>query len=314
VKNKLIRSFLGCLAILPAAALAQNVPLTQDAYIVPGNGANFGTAATLNVGGATAGQALAQFDLTALPQGTTSANIAKATLALFVNKMTAPGTVNVSVANGAWTESAVTGPGAPSAAAVVASGVTVNTANSYLHVDATTAVQNWLNGATNSGFMITPAGGGVNVAFDSKESTTTSHPATLTIMLAGTGPAGPAGAVGPVGATGPQGPEGSQGPQGVPGASGVPQISSFSNKRTIICADINGCTYTNEIVVASTTLPYIRLALYDCINPQITTITATAYIPAYSTTDMGCSYSGTVSRGQILNMGATIIGVLANIQ
>ncbi len=77
----------------------------------------------------------------------------------------------------------------------------------YVYVDATAAVQSWLSGTTNSGFIVTPNDSNINVAFDSKESTTTSHPATLSILLSSNGPAGPTGAtgasgVGLVGATG----------------------------------------------------------------------------------------------------------------
>ncbi len=43
-----MRTRLACapfvLVLLPAAALAQNATLTQDAYVVPGNPVNFGSA------------------------------------------------------------------------------------------------------------------------------------------------------------------------------------------------------------------------------------------------------------------------------
>jgi hypothetical protein len=85
-------------------------------------------------------------------------------------------------------------------------------------VDATAAVQAWLNGAaSNNGFIVTPNGGGVNIGFDSKESATTSHPAALSIALLNSGPQGPAG---PQGLTGPQGSTGSQGPAGPQGLTG----------------------------------------------------------------------------------------------
>jgi len=84
-------------------------------------------------------------------------------------------------------------------------------------VDATAAVKNWLSGTTNNGFILTPNDGTVLVAFDSKESTTTSHPGILTITLASSGPTGPQGPQGNPGATGSTGP---QGPQGNPGATG----------------------------------------------------------------------------------------------
>jgi hypothetical protein len=119
------------------------------------------------------------------------------------------------------------GTNAPVAAAVVASGVSVSMSDNYLYVDATAAVQSWLNGTTaNSGFIVTPnTGTGVNVAFDSKESTTTSHPATLTITI---GPSGAAGATGPTGTTGAQGPVGATGPAGQNGATGPTGAASAS--------------------------------------------------------------------------------------
>jgi hypothetical protein len=221
LKNPLIRCLLGGLAILPAVAVAQTVPLTQDAYFSPGSPTNFGSSTTINVGGPNASQALAQFDLTALPAGTTAANVSRAILALFVNKLGAPGTINISEANGAWVELTVNGTGgAPVPGTAVATAVPVSTVSDYVYVDATSAVQDWLTNGGNNGFIITGNDGMVNVAFDSKESTTTSHPATLTITLSAVGTIGPTGAVGPTGATGSTGPAGTTGAAGATGVAG----------------------------------------------------------------------------------------------
>jgi hypothetical protein len=225
MKNPLRQLQVMCgLALLPMAAFAQTAPLTQDTYVAtnPATATNYGTAATINVGGPGADQALAQFDLSTLPAGTTGANISKATLALFVNKLGAAGTVNIATASGSWTELGVNGTNAPVAVTAVASGVTISTGGDYVYVDATAAVQSWLNGTTaNNGFIITPNDGTVLVAFDSKESATTSHPAMLSIILASSGATGPQGPAGPQGAQGPQGNAGAQGPQGNPGAQGA---------------------------------------------------------------------------------------------
>jgi hypothetical protein len=72
--------------------VAQAPPLTQDAYFTPGSGINFGSAATINVGGPNASAALVQFDLSTLPAG---ASIAQATLSVFASGDAAAGTVNV---------------------------------------------------------------------------------------------------------------------------------------------------------------------------------------------------------------------------
>ena len=218
--------FLCGLALLPIAAFAQTVPLTQDSYVAtnPATATNYGTAATVNAGGPNADQALVQFDLSTLPAGTTAANISKATLTLFVNKVGTAGTVNISVANGTWTELGVNGTNAPVPGAAVASAVAVSASSDYLYVDATAAVKNWLSGTNNNGFIITPNDGVVLVAFDSKESATTSHPAALTITLSASGAVGatgPTGANGSNGATGPTGANGANGATGAVGATGA---------------------------------------------------------------------------------------------
>ena len=242
--NKVIRPVLFGLAVLPMAALAQTLPLTQDSFVVtnPANGANYGNTTTINVGGPVASQALVQFDLSSLPAGTTAANVAKATLTLFVNYVGAAGTINFSVANGVWTESTVSGNTGPSPAAAVASGISVTKAGSYVTVDATAAVQAWLNGTTNSGFIVTPNDGTVSIAFDSKESTTTSHPAGLTVALTSSGPTGATGPTGVTGATGATGTTGFTGPTGPAGSTGATGAAGVTGATGAGTAGVNGGT------------------------------------------------------------------------
>lgn len=211
------------LAILPLTAFAQTAPVVQDSWVAtnPATATNYGSAVTINVGGASTDVALVQFDLSTLPAGTTAANIDKATLTLFVNKLTAAGSVNIAIANGVWTESTLTGLNAPVAGATVASGVSIGAVDSYVSVDATAAVEAWLTATANNGFIITPNDAVVNVAFDSKESTTTSHPAVLTITLKATGLTGATGATGATGPIGPIGPTGANGANGATGANGA---------------------------------------------------------------------------------------------
>jgi collagen type VII alpha len=215
-------SALCALVLLPVAAFAQSAPLVQDSYVVPGSATNYGSATTLNVGGASNDQALVQFDLSQLPVGTTAGSIAKATLIVFVTKLGNTGTVNFDTVSAAtpWTELGVNGNSGITAGSVVATSVSINAADDYIAVDATAAVQGWVTTpSSNNGFMITPnTGTGVNVSFDSKESTTTSHPAVLVITLVGSG--GAAGATGATGATGPTGANGSNGATGATGPTG----------------------------------------------------------------------------------------------
>lgn len=131
----------------------------------------------------------------------------------------------------AWTESTVTvAPGTGSPANV--SGGIVNVATGtypgFLAIDVTQAVQDWLSNTTPNHGLIISSGPTPNaiILLDSKESTTTSHPASLMVSLqsqgamGATGPTGVNGAAGSTGATGPAGPNGSTGVTGPAGASG----------------------------------------------------------------------------------------------
>jgi hypothetical protein len=223
--KKLSLAAICAVILLPLGVSAQNMTLTQDTFITPGNVTNYGTAIGINVGGSpTASQGLIQFDLSSLPPGTTASQISKATLVLFVNAVPAAGTMNVDTASGAWTELGVNGTNQPTAGSAVATGISISTAHEYITIDATAAVQAWVAGTTpNNGFLLL-ASGSLVATFDSKETTLTSHPATLSVVLSGTGlpgPTGPTGGVGPAGATGATG-AGAPGPTGPMGATGNP--------------------------------------------------------------------------------------------
>ncbi len=225
-------------ALIPGALFATDVPLIADTYI---SGAiptlNFGGLANLNVGNASNNNvALVKFDLSVLP----AAGIAHATLRIFVNKIGTPGAIDILAVGSAWAESTVTGQFPPTLGASLATGVPVTVANEYVYVDVTQIVQNWVGLSAfypNNGFAIVanasvPA---TSIFLDSKESTTTSHPAILDVTLNGpagaqglTGPAGVPGASGQAGPTGPQGAAGTPGAIGLQGLQGIPGIAGTS--------------------------------------------------------------------------------------
>jgi hypothetical protein len=207
-----------------------------DAYVVPANVTSFGGAPTVTVGSSNS-FGLLQFDLGQLPGGVTGPQVQKATLTIFIDHVNSPGTMNIDTVSSTtpWTESAVNGNTLIGPQAAVATAVPVTAASTFISVDATAAVQGWVNSPTsNNGFLVL-ANGSTSFQFDSKENTATSHPPTLTITLANTGPTGatgPAGATGPTGATGAagstgptgaassvQGPTGPTGPAGPTGAA-----------------------------------------------------------------------------------------------
>jgi hypothetical protein len=215
--------------LLTGAASAQDMTLVQDTYVNPGTVNNYGTSIVINVGGTPAMQGLLQFSLSSLPPGTTSSQVSKATLVLYVNNVLSNGTLNVNEANGSWTELGVNGTNQPAIGNAIATGVAVPASHNYITIDVTQAVQDWVSGAvSNNGFILTQTSpGGLSMVLDSKETTLTSHPATLSVVLTGlngaTGPQGPAGVTGPTGAgvPGPTGPNGQIGPTGAQGAAGA---------------------------------------------------------------------------------------------
>jgi hypothetical protein len=229
-----VRYFLAAIAaVLPAALHAQVLRPAQDSFVVTNFFLTNGGQQFIDVEGpdrftGKQSEGLVQFDLSSLPAGLTASKVAHASLTLFVNQVNNPGTVNIYAANGNWTEAQVNGFNAPAPGAVVAANIPVSAQLTFITVDVTTAVQNWIGGVTpNNGFLIQAANVNTSVRFDSKESMTTSQPAMLSLVLASSGSAGPAGATGPqgpagaVGARGATGPAGPQGPAGLNGVNGV---------------------------------------------------------------------------------------------
>src|SRR5580704_4096093 len=231
MKN-LIRFAIAALALAPIAGFAQTLAPSQDVYYVPGNGSNFGTATTITVG-SSGSIGLVQFDLTQLPAGVTAAQIQKATLTLFLDHVNTGGSINIDTVSAStpWGELTVTGNSGISQGIAVNTSVMTNTADTFIATDATAAVKSWIAApSTNNGFMM-QANATTSVQFDSKENTSTSHPATLTIVLVSNGPTGATGSSGTngvngaTGATGPTGPSGVAGPTGVAGATGATGVA-----------------------------------------------------------------------------------------
>jgi hypothetical protein len=146
---------------------------------------NYGSKTLLDVDGATQ-VTYVQFNLTSIPAG---AIISQATLKLYVNSVTTAGSFNVDYVNGTWAENTITANLAPALGGTIASGVAITTSdkNQYILVTVTSAVVGWLNGTQANDGIALVADGSFNATFDSKESTTTSHPAELDIVFAGSG-------------------------------------------------------------------------------------------------------------------------------
>lgn len=220
--------------LLPYRAGAQSGTVTDDAFlssnsttqlanlngqgialVVAGSSATVGT---VHVGTT---KTFVKFQLqSSLPPAAAAANIAKATLKLFVSPSCNPsGAIDLYPVTSAWTESTLNPSSPPMLASTAfATAIPAGKANSFMVVDVTLLVQEWLEGSANGGIdndgiALVADTSTTNVVFDSKENIITSHEPRLEIVLVNSGPQG---------AAGPQGPQGLPGPQGAPGTAGVP--------------------------------------------------------------------------------------------
>ena len=167
-----------------ATAYAQNTP-TDDAYTNTGAPTiNYGTATTLSV--VTPSETTyIKFDLSSIPTGYASANVAKASLKLYVNAVTTAGSLNVDFVNGTWSEKTITGNNAPALGTTVAPSVPLAKANAhdYILVDVTSAVGAWLDGSQANDGLALVGNSPLSASFDSKENTSQSHPPELDIVF-----------------------------------------------------------------------------------------------------------------------------------
>ena len=165
-------------------AFGQNTP-SDDAYTnTAAPTTNYGTATTLGVVSATE-TTFFRFDLSSIPTGYTSANVAKASLKLYVNAVTTAGSFNVDFVNGSWSEKTITASLSPALGTTIAASVPLAKTNThdYILVDVTSAVGEWLNGTqANDGLALVP-NSPLNASFDSKENSTQSHPPELDVVL-----------------------------------------------------------------------------------------------------------------------------------
>jgi hypothetical protein len=258
---------IACLLLFTACVVAaQQMPVSQDAFVTSARpAANTGNNATIAVqSGGTIG--LLQFDLSSVPNGVTPDQLNRATLRLFDTAMTTSGAFDVFLIKSAWKEGAVTFNTLPTLAGQASTTLLkVNAANknNFIVVDVTSVVKTWLAApATNNGIaLVASPSSAISVAFDSKESGTTSHEPVL--ELAFNGPAGPQGPQGADGAQGPQGPIGLPGPQGPPGPQGLigpigPQ-GPVGTTRGLNAAEFTGLTSSTFVVPAGVTRVLVEL-------------------------------------------------------
>lgn len=201
--------------------------LAADTFI--GDGAAHGTEGSLTVDATRS--ALLRFSLSALPKNLTAADIEYAQLVIFPSVVGARGAVDVTVVapeTTPWVENTVRLP--PPLTTTIAQNTVFlpSFVNRYVSINVTALVRAWLAPPfagvwpyANNGVLVSArAGTGISLSFDSKENSSTSHPAALEITIRKN--AGPQGPAGPQGLQGAQGPAGPQGPLGEKGLDGPP--------------------------------------------------------------------------------------------
>jgi hypothetical protein len=201
--------------------------LLQDAYVDNKNNGNFGSNGGLRVtkSGNQVCRSFLKFSLATLPAGITATNVTQARLQLWVgSNSNTLGSITMSPVISAWDEMTITNSasGALTLGSPKLSDLPINSNSDFVSVDVTAWVKAWISGTlVNEGFVIDPSlTGALNLYFDSKESTQTSHEPRLEIELNTIGPQGPPGPAGPPGPTGATGPSGSAGPPGSQGPAG----------------------------------------------------------------------------------------------
>jgi hypothetical protein len=138
---------------LSVTAGAADGTLTHDAYTSAANpNLNTGGLAGLTVD-ATGARTFLKFDLPNLPAGTAGADVALATLRLWVNKVTTPGSFDVVLVTSAWHEYALTHAKVPALGGAVLKNVMVGAGQelNFLTLDLTAAVRGWLDSAPSAG-------------------------------------------------------------------------------------------------------------------------------------------------------------------
>ncbi len=187
--KKLSCRIAGCLLALLAVSAAAQITPSADSYTNTASGnTNYGAKTDLDVQSGSQTTYI-QFDLSSIPSGFTGSNVAKASLKLYLDTVTTAGSLNVDFVNGAWSENTITADLAPALGTTIAASVPIAKSNAkdYILIDITSAVEAWLNGTQANDGIALVGNSPINVAFDSKESTTTSHPPELDIVFSGGG-------------------------------------------------------------------------------------------------------------------------------
>jgi hypothetical protein len=174
-----------CLAISFTNFSFSQAPPSADSYVTTAMPlGNFASSPILPVQPDTT--SYVKLNLGALPS---NVRIAKATLRLYVDAVTAPGSFDVYAVNGNWREGSLTALNAPLFGASATGGqpvaITKASVNQFVLVDITSLAQGWMDGSiVNNGIALALTSATGSFSFDSKESGGSGHQPEL-IVVAG---------------------------------------------------------------------------------------------------------------------------------
>jgi len=197
-------------------------------------------------------QGFAQFDLSTLPVGITSADVDKASLRLYVRNVSSPGNVDLHLVTSAWDEETLSFNNSPTFNATpFAADVALASSDEedFIILDITNELKSWIDTpANNFGIALIPDN--VNVQFSSKEDRGPTNPMELEVALIGpkgdkgdTGDQGLPGNDGTNGTNGTNGTDGQDGTNGTNGTNGTDGVDGESGKDD---ADGVEITFTRE--------------------------------------------------------------------
>ena len=212
---------------------------------------NFGSQSTLIVSSASQ-TAFVTFDLSGIPSGYTAANVAKATLKVYVNTVTARGSFNVLYVEGSWGEATITSNLSPALGTTIAANVPLDMTNAkdYLLVDITPALQAWLDGSHANDGIALVANTPLTAAFEAKENTAQGHSPELDVVFTSAGGGGDITAVNTASGSGLQG--------GVTsGAAKLSLLTSCTNGQILAW---NGSVWACKTVSGTGTVTRVGLA------------------------------------------------------
>jgi hypothetical protein len=184
------------LLALPISSLAQSA-LTDDAYVLLFQGdKNNGAERNLSV--SPRANAYLKFNLSStLPKATPGSKVGRATIKLYVDSIKAAGKLDVYQVLGPWDENVITGANAPPLGNLLTTTGQIGTDQNgkFIVIDVTPLVRQWLgddgqgtNGIPNHGLALLahPAEATsremIDITFDSKENSHTSHEAQLNVQ------------------------------------------------------------------------------------------------------------------------------------